>query len=268
LFRILWPLASGRAFEMMQAFVPEQLLAAAKQHGRVTIVSSPAQLQRMPQWDELAQLQPYTELCFSSGGPLSADAALHFAEQVGQAPLEIFGSTETGGIAWRQQSAGDAAWTPLPSVACEINQAGALALRSPFLPDASLWHTSDAAEWQPDGRFVLKGRLDRVVKLEEKRLALPEQEGRLAEHPWVAASALLVRPGHRQTLCAVAVLSADGAQQLALYGKRTVDLALRAHLARHYEPVLLPRRWRYVEALPLTERGKLCQASLHALFTV
>jgi acyl-coenzyme A synthetase/AMP-(fatty) acid ligase len=41
----------------------------------------------------------------------------------------------------------------------------------------------DGIELMPDGRFRLLGRLDRVVKIEEKRLSLPEMEARLAASP-------------------------------------------------------------------------------------
>jgi acyl-coenzyme A synthetase/AMP-(fatty) acid ligase len=266
LFRLLLPLSGGRAFEIAPAFAPEDLLARARLLGRVSVVSSPAQLTRMPALVDLTELAPRLALCFSSGGPLPLDAAQAFAAAVGQAPVEVFGSTETGGIAWRRQGEVSTPWTPFASVLCAQDRDGALSVRSPFLPDAAPWLCSDAAEFLDDGRFVLKGRLDRVVKLEEKRLSLPEQEARLAEHPWVSAAALLVRPGRRQTLCAVLALSADGVAAQAHYAKRDFDRQLRTHLARHYEPVLLPRRWRHVAALPLTERGKLCQRSLNALF--
>ena len=41
-----------------------------------------------------------------------------------------------------------------------------------------------------DGRFRLAGRLDRVVKLDGKRVSLPELEARLALHPYVGAAAV------------------------------------------------------------------------------
>jgi acyl-coenzyme A synthetase/AMP-(fatty) acid ligase len=41
---------------------------------------------------------------------------------------------------------------------------------------------------------VLRGRLDRVVKIEGKRLSLPELEQRLQSHAWVAAAAAVPLP--------------------------------------------------------------------------
>lgn len=266
LFRLLWPLSAGRVFEVSPHFLPEDLLEAAAGLGEVTLIGSPAQLSRLPELIDLPALLSRTRLCVSSGGPLPADAAAAFAAAGGQAPLEIFGSTETGGVAWRRQSDGDRAWTPLPSVRCSVGEEGALRIVSPFLPDDAPWLASDAAEFLPDGRFLLQGRRDRVVKLAEKRLSLGEQEQRLADHPWLDAAALLVLPARRDTLCAVVALSAQGRAQLAALGKLATQQALRRYLTAWYEPVLLPRRWRFVDVLPQTERGKPDRAAMPGLF--
>jgi acyl-coenzyme A synthetase/AMP-(fatty) acid ligase len=124
----------------------------------------------------------------------------------------------------------------------------------------------DAVELLPDGRFLLRGRLDRTVKIEEKRLSLPEMEARLVTHPWVAAAAAVALSGRRQSIGAVAILNAQGRQQLSAIGRRETGLTLRRHLAAHFDAVLLPRRWCFPEQLPINERGKLTQASLSALF--
>ena len=266
LFRLLWPLSAGRPFEVIPRFLPENLLHAASQLGEVLLVASPAQLSRMPQLIALSALLPHLRLCFSSGGPLGAQTAAAFVEAGGLPPLEVFGSTETGGVAWRRQLDDDLAWQPLPSVRCEIAADGALCVSSPFLPDDAPWQASDTAVALPDGRFVLQGRRDRVVKLEEKRLSLGEQEQRLAANLWVDGAFLLMLPARRQTLCAVLTLTAAGEAALQTQGKLAFQQALRHYLAAWYEPVLLPRRWRIVDVLPLTERGKADWPAMQALF--
>jgi len=42
--------------------------------------------------------------------------------------------------------------------------------------------------------------------------------------------------------------------------------ALRQHLAGLLDPTLLPRSFRFVDALPYDERGKLAAAALERLF--
>ncbi len=268
LFRLLWPLAAGRAFDAATCAHPDTLGERLALLRDTALVSSPAQLARLPELVPLASLQPAPRLVFSSGGPLPAAAAAAFRNQLGQAPTEVFGSTETGGIAWRRQGDGTdgALWTPLPGVDVGADDDGALALRSPFLPSNAPWRMDDAVELLADGRFHLRGRLDRIVKIEEKRLSLPDLEARLGAHPWVATAAAVALAGRRQTIGAALVLTAEGRAQLAARGRRAAALELRRHLAEHFEAVLLPRRWRFPEQLPLDERGKLTQAALAALF--
>lgn len=103
LFRLLWPLATGRVFDNLTCAHPDTLLERLALLRDTILVSSPAQLGRPPELIPLTSLQPPPRIIFSSGGPLSANTAREFFHQQGAAPTEIFGSTETGGIAWRRQ---------------------------------------------------------------------------------------------------------------------------------------------------------------------
>ncbi|MDR1709865.1 MAG: AMP-binding protein [Candidatus Accumulibacter sp.] len=267
LFRLFWPLASGRVFDAVTCADPGTLRARLALFGEAALVSSPAQLTRLPEWLPLAELRPRPAAIFSSGAPLPAAAALALKDGLGEAPIEIFGSTETGGVAWRQQDGGDGdLWTPFPCHGVGRSPGGALTLVSPFLDSADALEMDDGIELRADGRFRLLGRLDRVVKIEEKRLSLPEMEARLAQHPWVEAAAVTTLAGRRQILGAALVLNETGRERLQRHGRRAVAGDLRGHLAGHFDAVLLPRRWRFPDRLPVDERGKLTAAALAALF--
>lgn len=266
LFRLLWPLSAGRTFDTVTCAHPDTLSERLALLGDTVLVSSPAQLSRLPELIPLTSLTPAPRLIFSSGGPLPAVAATEFHRQLGQAPTEIFGSTETGGIAWRRHDDDDA-WTPLPGITVSCGSDRALSLSSPFLADTAPWRMDDAIELLPNNRFRLCGRLDRVVKIEEKRLSLPDMESRLATHPWVATSATVPLAGRRQSVGAAVVLTPEGQKHLITMGRRDTAKQLRLHLAAHFEAVLLPRRWRFPEQLPINEREKLTHAALTALFT-
>lgn len=267
LFRLFWPLGSGRVFDAVTCAHPDALEERLAFFGRAAVISSPAQLARLPELLPLAELDPKPVAVFSSGGPLPAGAARALAAGLGEAPIEVFGSTETGGVAWRQQHGTDGElWTPFPCHTVSRSALGALTLRSPFLSDTAPWEMDDGIELLPDGRFRLLGRLDRVVKIEEKRLSLPQMESRLNAHPWVEAAALVPLSGRRQSVGAVLVLSGEGRERLQIEGRRAVTQALRKHLAGYFDAVLLPRHWRFPDRLPTDERGKLPLAGLVALF--
>nr|WP_278499451.1 AMP-binding protein [Paraburkholderia fungorum] len=75
LFRIMWPLAAGRAFERAISIEPMHLQAQIGQCGATVVVSTPAQLSRWPALPGFAALTPAPRAFFSSGGPLALEAA-------------------------------------------------------------------------------------------------------------------------------------------------------------------------------------------------
>ena len=261
LFRVLWPLCAGRAFVRRQLAFPEDLQRASREHPAFAWVASPALLKRMGDnldWPALAGVRRV----FSSGGALPAEAAQSLQQRLGQWPTEIFGSSETGGIAWRQ---GGGLWQPFAGVELSQDSDGALLIASPYLPTGHVEHTADAARIAEDGRFELLGRLDRIVKLEEKRISLPMLEQALVAHDWVSEARLGVVQENRASLGALLVLSENGLRALRNQGRRAVTEGLRRHLSEHCETLALPRRWRWLRQLPLNAQGKLPQAEVEAL---
>jgi acyl-coenzyme A synthetase/AMP-(fatty) acid ligase/3-hydroxymyristoyl/3-hydroxydecanoyl-(acyl carrier protein) dehydratase len=264
LFRVLWPLCAGRTFLRRALPFPEDLqrvsLEASGDKG-FAWVASPALLKRMGDnldWSALSRVRQV----FSSGGALPPATAAELHAQLGQWPTEIYGSSETGGIAWRQ---GGELWQPFAEVRLDQDADGALRVRSPYLPDGHAEQTADAAELYDDGRFALRGRLDRIVKLEEKRISLPMLEQALGAHPWVTEARLGVIEDNRAYLGALVALSAEGIHNLRNQGRRAVTESLRQHLVQHCAALALPRRWRLLRELPLNPQGKLPQAEVDAL---
>ena len=261
LLRVLWPLCAGRGFARRALPFPEDLQRVSREHPAFAWVASPALLKRMGDnldWPGLSAVRRV----FSSGGELPAEAAERLHQRLGQWPTEILGSSETGGIAWRQ---GEALWQPFADVVLSQGGDGALRIASPYLPAGHVEQSADAAEFASDGRFRLLGRLDRTVKLEEKRISLPMLEQALCAHAWVAEARLGVIEEGRAFLGALLVPSAEGLHVLRNQGRRALLEGLRAHLAEHCEAIALPRRWRLLRQLPCNAQGKLPQAEVSAL---
>jgi acyl-CoA synthetase (AMP-forming)/AMP-acid ligase II len=261
LFRVLWPMCAGRSFVRMQLPFPEDLQRASREQQAFAWVASPALLKRMGDnldWRSMSAVRRV----FSSGGALPPQAAESLQERLGQWPTEVLGSSETGGIAWRQ---GEPLWRAFEGVTLSQDDEGALCVESAYLPAGHVEPTADAARFSDDGRFELLGRLDRIVKLEEKRISLPLLEQALATHDWISEAHMGVVHENRASLGALAVLSASGVQALRNRGRKALTSALRQHLMPHCEAIALPRRWRLSSQLPLNSQGKLPQALIAAL---
>lgn len=273
LFRVLWPLASLRPFCCDRLLHAEELLPRLVADERSVLASVPAHLVRLVSSTGIAQLSRARCTVFSSGGPLLAETAHAWERASGEAPIEVFGSTETGGVGHRQQRAasGDrVAWTPFAGVELSIDDdASRLRVRSPALSENedSGFAMGDRARLHADGRFELGGRVDRVVKIGEKRLELAEMESRLRAHPAIESAALTpIEQAGQARIGSVVVPSGLGARMLEAEGRGALGRALVEHLARDFDRVLVPRAWRYVEALPEDEQGKVTASALRALF--
>lgn len=264
LFVILLPLAAGHAVEVERLVYPEQMAQCLAQ-GPSALVSSPAHLKRLPESIDWHGVRANLRAVFSSGGPLPPESASEALVMLGQSPIEVYGSSETGGVAWRQRATHGDRWDALPGVEWRV-QEGTLSVRSSHLVDGAWWETSDRA--QPfGGGFVLQGRADRIVKIEEKRVSLVAVEQALLATGDIAEARALLVPGEAgERLAVVAVPTQQGWNALRSAGKRAVNERLRGALLKTLERVALPRRFRYVRELPVNSQGKATEALLLALF--
>ncbi|MDB5771148.1 MAG: Acyl-coenzyme synthetase/AMP-(fatty) acid ligase [Burkholderia sp.] len=267
LFKVLWPLTCARPIHARSLTYPEELARATAACDCI-LVSSPAHLKRLPDSPAWVANAHRVRAVFSSGGPLPFEVASLTAQVLGCTPVEVYGSSETGGIGWRRRDVeANDSWTPMPGVEARISgeDDGVLEIRSPHLPDANWFRTADRAQISSEGRFKLRGRVDRIVKLEEKRISLDLIESQLKASPLVTEARVLVVAGNRQRLAAFVVLSEQGRKALAESGKHALNSVLREQLAKTVERIALPRSWRYLDALPVNAQGKTTQAELAML---
>jgi len=258
-FRVLWPLCSGRQIDRRQRLYPEELQQASLRYPSFTWIASPALLRRLGQRLDWAQLRGRLTRIHSSGGALPPEVSDDIERGLGLRPTEIYGSSETGAVAWRT---GSADWQPLPGAVVSLNADGALCVQSPWVHAADA-QTSDGAQLTTGG-FQLLGRLDRIVKIEEKRISLPMLEQALMRHAYVA-DARLGQPGQsgqpgNTRLTGLIALSAAGLHALRNQGRKAVVDALRAHLAAGFESLAIARTWRFFRHLPANAQGKLPQS--------
>jgi acyl-coenzyme A synthetase/AMP-(fatty) acid ligase len=260
-FKLTWPLAAGRPFASETHELWESLLTALPAGG--VVVSSPAHLGRLGGLAPVPGARRPSRV-FSAGAPLSPAAAADAEAILGRRPTEIFGSTETGAVATRRQTDGDDPWRLLPGVAMRCADDGRLSLSSPFI-GGGWFETADIVEPCADG-FRFRGRADRIVKIEGKRVSLTDGEQAIAQLPWVSAAAAIVIPGDPARLAAAVTLNDGGGERLTALGAFRFGRLLRKALSDHHEPAATPRLWRFVDELPTAELGKRRDADIRTLF--
>ncbi|RPH30013.1 acyl-CoA synthetase [Buttiauxella warmboldiae] len=248
-FRVMLPMALGLANDARMIHFPEQLVAHCA--SPLLFISSPAFLKRL----DASLTAPNFKMVLSAAGKLDDDSAQNAQAWLRTPVSEIYGTTETGVLAWRQHNEASPEWQPFPAVHFTPNEEG-WQVESPLIYQGRL-PLDDILEFTPQGRFRLSGRRDRIVKIEEKRISLSEIERRLLALPGIEDAAVVpVTRGNRVALGAVVVTTGQHSD------KRRWREALRAWL----EPIAIPRYWRIVEHIPLNSQSKRAWAQLQELF--
>jgi acyl-coenzyme A synthetase/AMP-(fatty) acid ligase len=272
LFKLLWPLWAGRDLYLKAFAYPEHLVQQIKQlpHRDICLISSPAYYHRLISDNVLTEVCSQLRVLFSSGGPLSEVASVNLYSELNIRPIEVFGSTETGGIAWRQRiSIEDEYWQVFSEIEYSADtETHRLSVLSPYVDRYHWYQTDDRVELIDKQRFKLLGRADRIVKIEEKRCSLDELSIRLIEHEWVEQAYVLVHDkiGKRRSVAVVIELSTKGQKALAIDKKLIIDRQFKRHLKQYFEAIVVPRKFRYLDQLPYNSQGKLNKKYLESLF--
>ncbi|MGP3590605.1 hypothetical protein [Vagococcus sp. WN89Y] len=260
-FRIVLPMSLGLPLHAAMLYYAEQLAALGSAH-RYAFVSSPAFLKRLdPQLTP-----PPIALILSAGGTLPWQDVKETADWCGVWPDEIYGSTETGILAWRYRQQDAIAWQTFPGVTI-APEGDAFRACSPIIPQQDGLLLDDVLVFHSPNRFEITGRRGRTVKIEEKRISLSEIEKRLLTLRGIReAAALPVSRGGRQGIGVLLVLDDETRKKWQHSGSKAMELAWRRALIPWLEPVAIPRYWRILDEIPVNSMNKRVYAQLQELF--
>ncbi|MGB1199942.1 MAG: AMP-binding protein [Cognaticolwellia aestuarii] len=265
LFRLLLPLRLSACIEQTYAY-PEHAIDLLVKTDNLVLISSPAFLKRLSVDNVFSDYQDKFARIISSGGKLDLHCAFTLYQQLALAVTQVYGSTESGGIAHKQvKQLSEPVWQIFNGINISVNDRQQLVLASPWVEQSALV-MDDVIELVNENAFNLLGRADRTIKIEEKRIDLGDIETYLNQHLWVDECRVLVLDGARQQLVVVAALTALGQQMLAKTSKRELNHQLKAYLLTKFEAICLPRKWRYLTELPYNQQGKLPLSTLEQLF--
>ena len=254
-FSVFLPWSTGTVLYLPQIHYTEEL--AALPAGRYVLISSPAFLKRL----DFKLKAPALSAIVSAGGPLAAEIRLQLKAWSGVSATEIYGSTEAGVMAHRQDVSDETPFTLFSDVTCEIS------------PERTILHSGhvatrltldDRIELMGARRIKLLGRSDRIVKIEEKRVSLNAIETALQQLPGISGAAACVVKRDGRDLIGAALVTDQVTAPEPISGKEY--LALRRQLTTLLEPHALPRILVKVPALPENAMGKRDSRALSELF--
>lgn len=324
LFRLLWPLLSlvreatespeCAENEALMLREPPVLLTSARLHypealartfrrardlGLETVlVASPAHLKRLDATlfaplftGENLVRRPLAVV--SSAGSLDEAGALLSHDAFGRFPLEVLGSTETGGIARRMREfdANDKVatpdWRPMPGVSVSVEDEETGALRAegtgrvrvsgPQIRSPEGETGADRIELRTEktdngdiSRFRLLGRTDRILKIEGMRVSPADIEAEILATGLARSARVLLDPAsaarRRESLAALVELTPEARDMILAEGKSRLTALFKTRLAGRVTPLQTPKRWRFVDAMPVNAQGKCTARSAERCF--
>ncbi|MCR5764078.1 MAG: AMP-binding protein [Treponema sp.] len=263
LFGISLPFSLGVPFRRNRIEFPEEF--ESLQDSEYMIIATPAFLKRTVDVEDKLPLKNC--FIFTSGGVLTPEVAKRTDEVFGFWPLEVYGSTETSGIAYRQSKNG-LAWTPFDNAKVWKGDDGCLVIISPYIKDPAGFATADLVDINDDGTFFLRGRIDSIVKIEEKRISMTEVENRIVQTGLVADVKVIAMEDRRQYLAAAVELNDEGKKKFEGEKKLVLNNFFHDYLMQYFENVVIPKKWRFVDRLPADVQGKKHKEDIKALFEV
>lgn len=263
LYSVLLPFTAGIPFRRKRIEFPEEL--EKFNDDAYTLITVPAFLKRAVDIENQKEYGLKTPWIFTSGGVLDPQTAEKTNKILGFWPVEVYGSTETSGIAWRQSFNG-LEWMPFENTSLSKNKDGCLVIKSLYIKDPEGFETQDMADILEDGRFLLKGRADSVVKIEEKRISLTEVENRILQSGLAGEACVISIIEKRQYLAAAVVLNEKGKNEFSNFEKKDINKYWREYLSKFFEYVVIPRKWRYLEEIPKDAQGKKKKEDIENIF--
>ncbi len=172
------------------------------------------------------------------GAPV-ANTVLHVLDDAGRpCPPGVTGELHIGGIGLSP------GYLSRPDLTAERFVASPLAGPQ----DPRLYRTGDLAKRLADGTLVCLGRLDHQVKLRGFRIELGEIEALLAREPGIGQAIVVLRgAGEAAELCAYCRAPTEPG----------LEARLRARLAARLPGYMIPARFVFLDALPLSANGKV-----------
>jgi len=258
LFSILAPMvAQARVLPDIYTF-PQEIISTINKHKASVLISVPIHY-RVLKVDNLSV--PSLKAAFSSAGALDRSDSLYFFKKTGLGITEIYGSTETGGIASRRISDPTESWKVFDIVSWKLT-GNRISVKSDFTSremdrdEEGYCLTGDEAREDKDNSFVLLGRADGIVKIAGKRVDLTDVQNKIKTLPTVNDAVVVSLPTDkgRESVIA-AVVACD-----------LTESHLRKLLTAMLEPYAIPRRIKIVSSIARTSAGKIDRRRIEKFF--
>ncbi|HUS54719.1 MAG TPA: AMP-binding protein [Thermohalobaculum sp.] len=220
----------------------------------LVLITSPPHLKFL---QEALRQTPQVRCIISATAPLHRDVAARLEADGARRVFEIYGSTETGSLAWRRTATNEL-WTPLEGFRLTPGEDGWFADAQHLAHGAIL---GDDIELSVGSRFRLLGRHGDMVRIAGKRQSLGALNAALTAMPDIRDGVVIRETVGDEDRLSVFVVP-DPASTMDTGALRQ---AVRMHMRSHFDLVFVPRRVQIIDQIPRGETGKIAAGDLAAL---
>ncbi|WP_299776280.1 class I adenylate-forming enzyme family protein [uncultured Pseudoteredinibacter sp.] len=260
-FSLLWPLLYKREFPCQRVHYLDELPTAFEHHKKTVLISTPSHLSRLPPNVDKNTIHHSSQVVLSSTAALTAQDSKAAREYFQAEVIEIYGSSETGAIAWRNQ-AEQPLWAALPGIKISNNN-NKFKIKSPHSFSANWQNVNDEIEIADTNTFRLIGRRDRIAKVEGVRVSLNAIETRICELDSIIRAKVI---SINSTGGLGAVIEVKPSVVLSSQSRRALTAKIKQHLLKEFVLPTIPKKWRFMERLPEDMQGKVRMSDLESLF--
>lgn len=264
LWRLFFSFFNSLTQDLDTIFYLEEFVEKQSQHDKIIFLTTPSFMTELTKQADTYTYRKNILGIFSSGSLLIDELSHRVNAIFGVSPYEIYGSTETGGVAYRQQSK-DNLWHVFPEIEIGRQDNSCLRVESKF-STTPVYNTSDLIELVDKDTFILRERLDRMVKISEKRLSLPEMEKFLNKWAYINSSYLVAEETSTRTIIsAIITLTHSGKEFIIKESRSAFIMKLREYLSAEFDSSFIPRKIRIVEEIPMNAQGKIVKSEIISL---
>lgn len=270
-------LLQGTPIAVRESFVPHQLAADTREAGVQRWPGVPFMFEYLLEHPPAYGWPHGLARLVSAGAPLSPGVSRAFSRRFGTKIHAFYGTTETGGITYDDSDdleSVDTVGRPLDGVTMSLRPehdlpGGRVHVRSPAVANGYVgsaddfagggFLTGDYGTVDAAGRLTLLGRVSSFINVAGRKVQPTEVEATIRELPGIVDVRVIAGHDERRGEHVVACVVPRGD------GGTITALMVRQFCAERLAPHKIPRAVIFIDAIPLTARGKTDREALAAL---
>ena len=249
---LLLPYYIDATLVIKEDFLPYELLNESKEQNTL-VITTPIFIKALNRLGEKSNLSK--TLFISSTGPLNPDDIDIFKKKYETTLLQLFGSTETGGIAFKFDTAQE--WQALANVSISSYEEK-LQVSSPYispfilnqkiLPVSQPFTTEDIIEIEGNS-FNLIGRSNKIIKIAGKRISALQLESIIETIPSVQKALVSIVYKKEQFRSEQIIITLESSEKIS-------KQIIRKKLSENYGVLTIPFEVNYVDKITISAMGK------------